>query len=482
MDGKLELENKSTQRAFYFLCFGVFFTMISLATHLPAYPHMLDNFKLDAGYAVWMQLGLALGLTVFQPLLGWLGDTYSQKNILIAGALFMIIGSLLVVLAPAFWVLVLGLFFKGLAGAATAPTGVAYAGRLFIGERRGRALGLFAFFSTAGALFGPLISGVFVDTLGWASTFWLTAIFGVISLVLFSMGVPAIKMEKRRSFDFLGVILVLVVLLGLLTIPTFISTHGFSSGMWIPSLVIFTIGIILLIVIEKRTKEPLLDIEYATHRNFWVPSAIAILLGVGFSGCMYLLTFFVQNVQGKSGTLVGLMQTTIFLGSAVAAYLSGRWMKKYTARKMAATGMLIFIAGITMLTFVNIMTTSLYLFISMALIGIGAGFKTPVIKAIIVSKAATSRINVVTFTANVIESVAQRVGASFSLVAFALFAASGNGVSAISKTSLIFVALAVISLLLVAYLPKKIPGIHDVNESQTNDAKVKSSEPDPTNV
>lgn len=478
MDEKLELENKSVQRAFYFLCFGVFFTMISLATHLPAYPHMLAKFNLNAGYAVWMQLGLALGLTVFQPLLGWLGDSYSQKKVLIAGSTFMIFGSVIIAIAPAFWVLVLGLFFKGLAGAAISPTGVAYAGRLFIGERRGKSLGIFAFFSTAGALFGPLISGVFVDTLGWASTFWLTAIFGFIALLLFGMGVPVIKAEKRRSFDFLGTFFVLIVLLGLLTVPTFISTYGFTSGMWLPSLAIFAVGFILLVVVEKKKKEPLIDIEYATHRNFWVPSVIAILLGVGFAGCMYLLTFFVQTVQGKSGTLVGLMQTMIFLGSAVAAFYSGRWMKKYTARNMISIGICIFLTGIIMLAFVNINTSSLYLFISMSLIGVGSGFKTPVIKAIIVSKAAASRINVVTFTANVIESVAQRVGASFSLVVFGILAASGNGVSAISKTSLIFIALGLLSFLLLALIPKKIQGIHDVNEPQANVGKVIISKPE----
>lgn len=472
---KPKLNDKASQRAFYFLCIGVFFTMISLATHLPAYPHMLAHFKLDAGSAVWMQLGLALGLTVFQPLLGWLGDTYSQKIVLVAGAIFMILGSLLVVFAPAFWVLVVGLFFKGLSGAAVTPTGVAYAGRLFVGEKRGKYIGIFIFFSTGGALFGPLISGVFVDTLGWASTFWLTAIFGLVALVLFNIGVTAIKSEERRSFDFLGVVFVLIALIGLLTIPTFISTQGIASGTWIPSLVVFLVSLFILIMVEKRQKQPLIDIEYASHRNFWAPSLIAVLLGVGYSGCMYLLTFFIQTIQGKPGTLVGLIQSTTFLGTAVAAIYAGRWMKKYTARQMLAVGVGLFMAGIIMLTMVNQSTSSIYIFIAMALIGIGCGVYGPVLKAIIVSKSAPSRMNVVTFTAQVIESVAQRVGASFALAAFAIFAASGNGVDAISKTSLIFVALGILSFMVFPIIPKRIPGIHDVDES-SDSIKVKETD------
>lgn len=461
------LNEKSITKGFYFICFGTFFVMLSLATHLPAYPHMLANFNLGSGHAVWMQLGLALGLTGFQPLLGWLGDAFSLKAVILLGAVFMVIGSLLVALAPAFWVLVVGLFFKGMSGAAIAPAGIAYAGRFFVGEKRGKTLGLFIAFSTIGALFGPLFSGIFVDTLGWASSFWFTALLGVVAFSLFFLGVPSIKTETRRSFDLAGVFFVLVVLVGLLTIPTFINNYGFTSGLWLPSFAIFAIGLLLLINIEKRKKEPLLDLNYAAKKSFWVPTTIGILVLVGFAGVMYLLTFFVQDVQGKSATTVGVLQMAIFLGSSGAAILSGRMLKRFSARVMLGIGIITFIVGLVMLTTVNIDATFLYLFIAMSLIGIGSGFNNPVLKAIIVSKASDSRINVIAFTNSVIENVAQRLGASFALVAFALFAANGDGVSALANTSLIFIALAVGSLLFLVLVPKRIVGIHEESDLTT---------------
>lgn len=478
MEEKL-FDEKSITRGFYFICFGTFFVMLSLATHLPAYPHMLASFDLGPGHAVWMQLGLALGLTGFQPLLGWLGDAFSLKVVILLGAVFMVIGSMLVALSPAFWVLVVGLFFKGMAGAAIAPSGIAYAGRFFTGEKRGKTLGLFIALSTIGALFGPVLSGIFVDTLGWTSSFWFTAVLGGVAFSLFFLGVPSIKMETRRSFDFLGVVFVLVVLVGLLTIPTFINNYGFTSGLWLPSFAVFAIGLFLLIGVEKRRKEPLLDLNYVTNRSFWVPTVMAVLLLVGFAGVMYLLTFFVQNVQGKSATTVGVLQMAIFLGASGAAILSGRIIKRFSARVMLGTGIVTFIVGLVMLTMVKIDASFTYLFIAMSLIGIGSGFNNPVIKAIIVSKATLSRMNVITFTNSVIENVAQRLGASFALVGFALFAAKGNGVNALANTSLIFIALAVGSLLFLVLIPKKIEGIHEVNErvegvQEVNDSTITS--------
>lgn len=460
---ELTLNQPSVNKGFYFICFGAFFIMLSLATHLPAYPHMLAAFDLTPGYAVWMQLGLAVGLTGFQPLLGWIGDSFGLKHVILIGGFFMILGSLLVAFSFAFWVLVLGLFFKGIAGAAVAPAGIAYAGKYMEGSERGKGIGTFMAFSTIGALFGPIISGSIVDSINWQSSFLFTAILGVVSIGLF-LFVPKVQVEKRQKLDMLGLLFIVVLLLGLLTIPTFINSFGIASGMWIPSLVIFLTALVLLVIVEKKQKQPLLDLEYVQNRSFWVPTVIAIFIFLGYSGVMYLLTFFVQNVQGKPATVVGFLQMAIFLGTSLAAYCSGRILKHFTARTIIVTGILIFATGIIMLNFVHLDTSFAYLFIAMSFIGVGSGFQTPAIKGIIVSKAPFERINVITFTNTVIENIAQRLGASFALVAFGIFSANGNHVEAMSSTSLIIIGLIVIALLFIPLLPKYIPGIHKVEE------------------
>lgn len=463
------IDDKSINRGFYFISFGAFFIMLSLATHLPAYPHMLQTFNLAPGYAVWMQLGLAVGLTGFQPLLGWIGDSFGLKFVILIGGFFMIIGSLFVAFSFSFWILVLGLFFKGIAGAAVAPSGIAYAGKFMEGSRRGKAIGTFMAFSTIGALFGPVISGSIVDMIHWQGSFLFTAILGGVAIALF-MFVPRAKIEKRRKLDVLGLGFVLALLLGLLTVPTFINSFGFSSGMWVPSFLVFIIALVFLVIVEKRQKEPLLDMEYVMNRSFWVPTTIAVFIFLGYSGVMYLLTFFVQNVQEKPATVVGFLQMAIFLGTSLAAYFSGRILKYFSARMIVGTGILLFSVGIIMLNFVDLQTSFTYLFIAMCFIGVGSGFQTPAIKGIVVSKAATERINVITFTNTVIENLAQRLGASFALVAFGIFSVNGNHVQAMANTSLIINGFIVIALLFLPLLPRFIPGIH--KEEQFNQTSV----------
>ncbi|PID15099.1 MFS transporter [Sporosarcina sp. P34] len=453
------LKDQSINRGFLFISFGAFFIMLSLATHLPAYPHMLAEFNLTPGYAVWMQLGLAIGLTGFQPLLGWIGDSFGLKIVILIGGMFMVIGSLLVAFSFSFWVLVLGLFFKGISGAAIAPSGIAYAGKFMVGTQRAKAIGTFAAFITIGAVFGPVISGMIVDTANWQASFIFTAILGGLGIALFAF-VPHVKVQARKKLDVLGLIFVIALLLGLLTIPTFINSFGIESGMWIPSLLVFVTALIILIFVEKKQKAPLLDLEYVANRNFWVPTTIAVFIFLGYSGVMYLLTFFVQSVQGKAATTVGFLQMAVFLGTSVAAYLSGRIMKKLSARLVIGSGILVFSSGIIMLNFVTLTTSFTYLFIAMSLVGIGVGFQTPVVKGLVVSKASTERMNVVTFTNTVIENLAQRMGASLALVAFSIFSASGNNVGAIVNTSWVIMGFIVIALFFLPLIPRAIPGIH----------------------
>ncbi|ARD46916.1 MFS transporter [Sporosarcina sp. P33] len=456
-------KDQSITRGFLFISFGAFFIMFSLATHLPAYPHMIAEFNLAPGYAVWMQLGLAVGLTGFQPLLGWIGDSFGIKIVLMIGGVFMIIGSLLVAFSFSFWVLVLGLFFKGISGAAIAPSGFAYAGKYMVGTQRGKAMGTFAAFITIGSVFGPVLSGMIVDAVNWQASFLFTALLGGVGIALFTF-VPHVKVQARQKLDVLGLIFVLLLLVSLLTIPTFINSYGIESGMWIPSLLVFAAALLILVFVEKKQKAPLLDMEYVVNRNFWAPTMIAVFIFLGYTGVMYLLTFFVQNVQGKAATTVGFLQMAVFLGTSAAAYVSGRIIKKLSARLVIGFGILIFASGIIMLNFVTLTTSFAYLFISMSFVGIGVGFQTPVVKGLIVSKASVERMNVVTFTNTVIENLAQRMGASFALVAFSIFSASGNNVAAVVNTSWVIIGFIIIALLLLPLIPRAIPGIHTSEE------------------
>src|SRR5690625_4642635 len=138
------MAERSIRKDFHFLCIGVFFIVLIMATGLPAYPKILDTFDLTSGYAVWLQLVFALGLTGFQPLFGWLGDVFGQKSVILFGAALMAIGSAVTAATPFFWLLVVGMFAKGIEGAAFISDGFAYVGKYLKEQQRGKARCIFS--------------------------------------------------------------------------------------------------------------------------------------------------------------------------------------------------------------------------------------------------------------------------------------------------------------------------------------------------
>ncbi|AZU62647.1 MFS transporter [Neobacillus mesonae] len=448
------MEEKVIRKSFHILCLGILLVVFAEATHIPAYPKMLEHFQLGAGYSVYMQLGFALGLTGFQPLMGWLSDSFGQKIVIFIGAVLLAIGSLFIALAPTFWVLVLGLFLKGFSGAAVIPAGVAFVGKYFSKEQQGKMMGIYGFYTVIGGLAGPIVSGILIDRFGWNAIFFLCSMLGVIAISLFAFGVPHAKGVKSTSFDFLGVLFVFLLLGGLLTVPTFINHYGVDSWMWAPAFAVSVVSFLFLLVVEKRHKKPLLDIQYAKTRTFWVPSAIAVILYMSFSSVMYVLTFFVQSVQGKPSTIVGLLQFPLFLTMALANIISGRLMATFTTRRLIGVSIGLLVAGVGMLSMARIDTSFLYLFIAMSFIGTSIGTVGPVVKSVIVSKAAPSRLGVISFTYITIENVASRVGASFALVTFAIFTAGGNAAGALSSTAILLTVFTAVSFLFLLLLPK----------------------------
>ncbi|ASV68361.1 MULTISPECIES: MFS transporter [Cytobacillus] len=448
------MEEKSVNRSFHILCIGILLVVFAEATHIPAYPKMLEHFDLTAGYSVYMQLGFALGLTGFQPMMGWLSDSFGQKIVILIGSGLLTIGSIMVAIAPSFWLLVFGLFLKGFAGAAVIPAGVNFVGTVYTDSMRGKMMGVYGFYTVVGGLIGPILSGVLVDRIGWSSIFWLCSVFGIIAFLLFTFGVPSVQRSKKSTIDWLGVIFVFLLLAGLLTIPTFINQYGVTSWMWSPALVVAVVSFIFLIIVEKRTKQPLLDIDYAKTRHFWVPSIIAIIMYMSFSSVMYLLTFFVQSVQGHSSTVVGLLQFPLFLTMAICNLISGRLMSKIQPVHLILCSIFLLNGGVSMLIFANEDTSFVYLFISMSLIGSAIGTVGPIVKALVVSRAPVTRVGVVSFTYLTIENVASRVGASFALVTFAIFAAGGNGAKGLSSTAVLLTIFTTLSLFFIFLMPK----------------------------
>ncbi|MEE2709365.1 MAG: MFS transporter [Gemmatimonadota bacterium] len=146
--------------------------------------------KLDLSLTMAGTLGAVALLTssLFQPMMGILGDRMKKRYFIIAGPLFAAVFMSSIGLAPNFGILVLLVLLGGFGTASFHPQSVSMAGDVS-GERRGFGVSLFIGGGTLGLAVTPLVSTWYVDRFGLENLVWL-AIPTVVAVILMARSLP----------------------------------------------------------------------------------------------------------------------------------------------------------------------------------------------------------------------------------------------------------------------------------------------------
>src|SRR5277367_6621491 len=210
---------------------------------------------------------------------GRLGDIVGHRLMVVIGVIIFAGASALCGATPAgsgaeAWLITFRAV-QGLGGAFMFPAAIAIVVVTFDLRSRGRALALF--FGIAGALtaIGPIAGGYLIEWT-WRAIFWINIPVALIALVLIAVSRP--PNERRPApMDYRG--------LALIVGGVGLSVFGFQqSALWgwgSPAIVVdIAIGILLLMafyLVEKRTKDPLINVRIFGNKTFLVQN---IILGI----------------------------------------------------------------------------------------------------------------------------------------------------------------------------------------------------------
>ncbi|MBT5877419.1 MAG: MFS transporter [Candidatus Latescibacteria bacterium] len=153
--------------------------------------------KLDLSLTMAGALGAVALLTssLFQPMMGILGDRMKKRYFIIVGPLFAAIFMSSVGLAPNFNILVVLVLLGGFGTASFHPQSVSMAGDVS-GKRRGLGVSLFIGGGTLGLAVSPLVSTWYVDRFGIESLIWL-AVPTVFAVILMARSLPITNPSPR---------------------------------------------------------------------------------------------------------------------------------------------------------------------------------------------------------------------------------------------------------------------------------------------
>jgi len=259
---------------------------------------------------------------------GSLSDIFGRKKILVVGLAGFLLASLFCAVSQTGEQLIISRGLQGVAGALLVPSSLALIISVFSGPAQSKAIGQWTGWTGIAFIVGPLVGGLMVDLLSWRLVFAINVVPIVAALILAAQLKFDDRPKERARLDILGIILGAVGLGGLVYALIEQGNLDWNHPSIWGSFAVGAVSLLLFVLHEARTKQPMLPLELFHVRNFSVGNVATVLVYAALSLQGFLLVIFLQQAAGYSATLAGLAFVPVtvimfFLSSHFGA-LSGK--------------------------------------------------------------------------------------------------------------------------------------------------------------
>jgi EmrB/QacA subfamily drug resistance transporter len=286
----------------------------------------------------WTVNAYTLTFAVFLLTGAALGDRFGRKRVFALGLGLFTAASAAAALAPSMEALIAARAIQGIGGAIVTPLTLTILSDAFPKEKRGLALGAWSGIAGLAVASGPLVGGAVVDGISWQWIFWLNVPIGIVLLPL------ALRFLREThgpagQLDLRGLALVSTGLLGIVWGLIHGQGDGWTSPQIVGSLVagaILTAGFVFW---ELRAPAPMLPMRFFRNRAFAAANAASLFMYFGMFGSIFLLTQFLQTVQGHSPLGAGLRVLPWTAMPMFVAPIAGALSDRIGGRPLMATGL-----------------------------------------------------------------------------------------------------------------------------------------------
>jgi EmrB/QacA subfamily drug resistance transporter len=293
-------------------------------------------------YAIFFGGALLLG--------GRMADLLGRRRMFMLGLIVFTVFSLLDGLAWSSGSLIVFRAAQGLGAALLAPAALSILTTTFReGKDRNVALGIWGAASGSGGAAGVLLGGALTSALSWSWIFFINVPVGIAVLAIS----PVLLRESRadldhRYFDTAGAASITGGLMVLVYALTRASQHGWVTAETIGLLVLSVALIVGFIVIEMRSKAPLLPLRIFKLRTLSASNITALLMGAAIFSQFFLLTLYMQQVLHYSPLKTGVAYIALTLSIIAFSAVSQALVTRIGVRLVLTVGMALAAAGLVL--------------------------------------------------------------------------------------------------------------------------------------
>ncbi|TCM49034.1 MFS transporter [Kribbella sp. VKM Ac-2568] len=335
------------------LALAQFIVVLDVTIVNVALPEIQADLNFSPDSLQWVINAYTLLFGGFLLLGGRMADLLGPRRVFIAGLLLFGATSLIAGLSNSPEFLIGARAVQGLGGALLSPAALAILTVTFAhGRERNIAMGVWGGLAGLGGTLGVVAGGLLVDSLSWQWVFFVNVPI-VIALVAV---IPVFVRDTRhgqngnRAFDTAGAVLGTAGLLSVVYGVVRSEPKGWGSAEVMTFLVGGVVLLAAFVMVEARSKAPLVPLRLFRSRALSVSSGSLALNGAGFLSMFFLTAIYLQQVRGDSALEAGVhflpMGGAAILGAAIASQM----VQRVGTRTVQLTGAVLSVVGLLLLS------------------------------------------------------------------------------------------------------------------------------------
>ena len=272
-----------------------------------ALPAIRSSYGAGAEQVQWVVNAYLLPLSALLLLGGAVGDHFGRRRLLVIGTALFGIASLTCALAPSLPLLLAARAVQGIGAALLLPNSLALLNAAYSGEKRGRAVGIWAAAGAAAAAIAPLIGGWLVDAVGWPAIFYINLPLALGAIILALRFVDESSEAGAGRTDYGGALLATAGL-GAVTygLTLWSATREFSTLSVVALVAGAAICAAFLWAEHRRGNRAMMPLDLFKGRCFSGLNLLTFLLYGAFAAAMLLIPYVLITSGGYSAMQAGL--------------------------------------------------------------------------------------------------------------------------------------------------------------------------------
>lgn len=356
---------------------------------IPAIPDLVKDFNIQYNTTAWILTGYLIAGAVATPIAGKLSDIYGKKKLLIVIMIIYTVATFFGIISHDISTMIIVRVFQGI-GISLFPIAFAIIRDKFPERKLSIAQGILTSIFAAGGVIGLSLGATTIEYFGWRSTFIsITPIALILTLIIMRfLGVKHVDIESvlslRKSIDFKGAIALTFTISSFLISITLLGNSQFGDinninnnttnfVLVILFSIISIISLIIFIIIQKRTQNPLIDLNLLKDRILLPTNILLMIIGISMFMIYQTISLLIRNPPpagfGGSAIDAANVQLPFMIVSLVVSIISGFLISKFGNIKPTIIGSIIGFIGFSSLFIYN--STEYEIIINLSVIAIG---------------------------------------------------------------------------------------------------------------